>query len=137
VSRGFGYPGHISVCLSFSRGRFTILLIIALFSLAALAGLYLVFIGVRQHRGSLLIGLGHGGVATLALTLLVIDIIRDPVNHLLYNSATFLFALALTGGLFLLALREGKKPPPMVVVGLHAAIALIALALLLKGYLHS
>jgi hypothetical protein len=84
----------------------------------------------------LVLGLGHGGVASLALILLVIQIFREPANNILYNSAAFLFVLTLTGGLFLLALREERKPPPMVIVGLHAFIALTALALLIKGYLH-
>ena len=91
---------------------------------------------MRYHRGSLVLGLGHGGVASLALIMLLVYVFREPANNILYNSATFLFVLTLTGGLFLLALRDGRKPPPMIIVGLHAFLALTALTLLVKGYLH-
>jgi hypothetical protein len=113
-----------------------ILVVILLFSLAATIGLIMVFIGIRYRRGSLVLGLGHAGIASLALTLLVVQIFRERVHHLLYNDAALLFILTLLGGLVLLALRESRKPPPMIVVGLHAAMALFALLLLVAGYLH-
>jgi hypothetical protein len=112
-----------------------ILTVILLFSLAALIGAYIVFVGLRYHRGSLAMGLGHAAVASLGLTLLVIHIFHERVHHILYNDAAILFVLTLAGGLVLLALREGRKPPPMIVVGLHAAMALFALFLLIKGFL--
>jgi hypothetical protein len=109
---------------------------ILLFALAAVVGLYIVFIGVRYRRGSLALGLGHGSIATLGLVLLIVGIFHEQVHHLLYNNAALLFVLALAGGLLLLALREGRKPPPMIVVGIHAAMALFALWLLVSGYIH-
>ncbi len=109
---------------------------ILILCLAAILGMSLIFIGVRYHRGSLALGLGHAGVAVSGLVLLVFAIFREPVRHILYNDAAFLFVLALTGGVLLLALREGRKPPPMPVVAMHAAMALIALFLLIYGYLH-
>lgn len=112
-----------------------ILSAILLFGLAAVVGLYIVVIGVRFRRGSLALGLGHAGLAITGLILLVVAIIRASAHYLLYNSAALLFVLTLAGGLVLLALREGRKPPPMVVVGIHAAMALFALYLLVKGYL--
>ncbi len=113
-----------------------IIFAILLFCLAAAVGMRLIFIGVRYHRGSLALGLGHAGIAISGLVLLVFAIFREPVRHLLYNDAAFLFVLALTGGVLLLALREGRKPPPMLVVSLHAGMALFALLLLIYGYLH-
>jgi len=110
-----------------------ILSAILLFGLAVAFGLSLVVMGVRYHRGSLALGLGHAGVAVLALSLLVIQIFREHAR-LLYNDAALLFFLTLAGGIVLLAVREGRKPPPMVVVGMHAAMALVALYLLVKGY---
>jgi len=112
-----------------------ILSAIILFSLAALLGVYIIFIGLRYQRGSLAIGLGHAGLGILGLVLLVVAIFRTPAHHLLYNNAALLFVLTLAGGLVLLALREGRKPPPMVVVAIHAVIAIFALYLLVKGYL--
>jgi hypothetical protein len=111
-----------------------ILFAILLFGLAVTFGLSLVVMGVRYHRGSLALGLGHAAIAVLALSLLVIQIFREHA-HLLYNDAALLFFLTLAGGVVLLAVREGRKAPPMVVVGMHAAMALVAFFLLLKGYM--
>ncbi|MEJ2345621.1 MAG: hypothetical protein P8076_05480 [Gammaproteobacteria bacterium] len=110
-----------------------ILSAILLFGLAVAFGLSLIVLGVRYHRGSPALGLSHAGIASLALSLLVIQIFRDH-TRLLYNDAALLFFLALAGGIVLLAVREGRKPPPMVVVGMHAAMALVAFFLLVKGY---
>jgi len=108
---------------------------ILLFAVAVVFGLSLVVLGVRYRRGSLALGLGHAGVAALALVLLVIQIFRGQ-TVLLYNDAALLFSLTLIGGLVLLALREGRKPPPMVVVGIHGALGVVAFSLLVVGYMH-
>jgi hypothetical protein len=110
--------------------------VILLFCLAASLGLYMVYIGIRFRRGSLALGLSHAGIASLALTLLLVHLFRAQVHVMLYSDAAILFVMTLAGGLVLLALREGRKPPPMIVVGLHAAMALFALFLLVLGYSH-
>lgn len=114
-----------------------ILAAILLFCLAAALGLWLVVLGVRYRRGSRALAAGHAGVALLGLILLGKHIFSSPVQ-MLYNNAALLFILALSGGLILLALRMGnhehRSPPPMFGVGLHAAMALLALLLLVWGY---
>lgn len=116
-----------------------ILAAIVLFCLAVVLGLSLVVLGVRYRRGSRTLAAVHGGVALLGLILLGNHIFSSPV-HIPYNSAALLFVLALFGGLVLLALRIGeheqRSPPPMMGVILHAAMALLALLLLIWGYLH-
>lgn len=109
---------------------------ILLLGLASVFGLRLIFIGVRYHRGSLALGLGHAGIAVSGLALLLLYLFHERAHHPLYDEAAILFVITLTGGLLLLALREGRKPPPMIVVGLHAVIALFALFLLVTGYIH-
>lgn len=112
---------------------------IVLFCLAAALGLWLVVLGVRYRRGSRALAAGHAGLALLGLVLLGRHIFSSPV-HILYNNAALLFVLALFGGLVLLALRIGDRehhsPPPMVGVALHAAMAVVALLLLVWGYMH-
>jgi hypothetical protein len=114
-----------------------ILAAIVLFCLAVLLGLWLVVLGMRYRRGSLVLAAGHAGVALLGLGLLGNQVFTGPV-HKLYNVAALLFVLALFGGLILLLLRistrEYRTPPPMFVVSLHAVMAMIALLLLLLGY---
>ena len=112
---------------------------IVLFCLAAVLGLWLVVLGMRYRRGSLVLAAGHAGVALMGLGLLGNQIFAGPV-HTLYNVAALLFVLTLFGGLVLLVLRistrEYRSPPPMFVVSLHAAMAMIALLLLVVGYTH-
>ena len=107
---------------------------ILLFSVAAIFGLWLTVIGARYRRSSVALRLGHAGIAALGLALLAVQIYRGPI-HILYNDAAGLFVLVIIGGMVLLALREGNTPPPMVVVGVHGGMALVALALVVVGYL--
>ncbi len=115
-----------------------ILAAIVLLCLAVVLGLWLVVLGMRYRRGSLVLAAGHAGVALMGLGLLGNQIFAGPV-HKLYNVAALLFVLALIGGLVLLVLRistrEYRTPPPMFVVSLHAVMAMIALLLLVLGYM--
>ena len=113
-----------------------ILYIILLFGLAVAFGVFLTVMGVRYQRGSMALGLTHAGIAVVALGLLTVQIFREATIHMFYNDAAILFVMAMAGGLVLLALRKGKEPPPMVVVGVHAVMALVALLLLIVGYTH-
>ena len=114
-----------------------ILVSIILFCLAVALGLFLVVLGMRYRRSSLVLAMGHASVALLGLGLLGQQVLDDS-THKLYNLATFLFVLALFGGLVLLAVRisqrEHRTPPLMFVVSLHAIMAVIALLLLVVGY---
>ena len=116
-----------------------ILAAIVLFGLAVALGLFLVVLGVRHRRGSRPLAAAHAGIALLGLSLLGMRIFDGP-THILYNDAALLFALALSGGLVLLAVRLGDRehhsPPSMIGVSLHAAMALAALSLLVLGYTH-
>lgn len=114
-----------------------ILYTIVLFGLAVTAGMFMIFMGLYYQRGSLVLGVSHAGIATLGLSLLLVYLFHNPRHNILYNDAALVFVMVFAGGLVLLALREGRKPPPMVVVGVHAAMALLALLLLVIGYMHS
>ena len=106
---------------------------IFLFSLAASLGLFLVVLGVHYHRSSLKIGLSHASIGLLAFALLIVQIVNGSINK--YNNVAALFmVLALTGGLMLFALREHNKPPPMVLVAIHAIMALVGLVVLFIGF---
>ena len=117
-----------------------ILAAIVLFGLAVALGLFLVVLGVRYRRGSRALAAVHDGFALLGLGLLGVQVFGGPVNFL-YNSAALLFVLALSGGLVLLAVRLGtrehRSPPPMFGVSLHAAMGLLALLLLVLGYVRA
>lgn len=117
-----------------------ILAAIVLFCLAVALGLYLVVLGVRHRRGSRGLAAVHAGFALLGLVLLGMQVFSGPINFL-FNSAALLFVLALSGGLVLLAVRIGtrehRSPPSMFGVSLHAAMGLLALLLLVLGYVRA
>lgn len=108
---------------------------IALISLAITLGLYLVYLGVRHHRGSLALAITHASLAIAGFAALMVYILNTLESYKLYNIVAFLFIMALIGGIVLFALREGKKPPAMFLVGLHALMGVIGLYLLVQGYL--
>lgn len=106
---------------------------IVLFSLAASLGLFLVVLGVRYRRRSAKIGFIHGGIGLLAFGLLIAQIVNGAINK--YNNvAALLMVLTLIGGFLLFALREHNKPPPMVLVAIHAGMALVGLLVLFLGF---
>lgn len=120
---GTFYPSGIQMILSS----------ILLFSLAASLGLFLVVLGTRYHRSSAKIGLIHASMGLLAFGLLIAQIVSGVINK--YNNvAALLMILALTGGFLLFALREHNKPPPMVLVAIHAGMALVGLLVLYIGF---
>jgi hypothetical protein len=113
-----------------------ILTVTLLFSLTALLGLFLVVLGIRYHRKSFTIGLVHAGTGLIAFGFLIYQIINHSINK--YNNvAALLMVLALTGGVMLFALREDNKPPPMVLVTIHAIMALAGLLILMLGFQNS
>lgn len=107
---------------------------IALFGLAVLIGMYMIYIGLRFRRGSIVLGASHAGIASTALIMLIVHLLHTPKHSIVYNDAALVFIMTLAGGLVLLALREGRRPPPMVVVGVHVVMALFGLMLLLIAY---
>jgi peptidoglycan/LPS O-acetylase OafA/YrhL len=110
-----------------------ILSIILLFSLTALLGLFLVVLGLRYRRKSLTTGLIHAGIGLIAFGFLISQIIDHPINK--YNNVTaLLMVLVLIGGGMLFALREANKPPPMMLVAIHAMMALAGLLVLTLGF---
>ena len=111
-----------------------IVITVLLFSLVILIGLYMAYQGLRHRTNPKVAALLHAGGATLAVIMLLTFIIRSPTKHMMYNLALTLFIMALLGGLVLLALRDGKRPPPMIVVALHALMGLIGYWFLLKQY---
>lgn len=107
---------------------------IASFVLAVVLGLALVVLGICHRRGSLPVAFAHVAAAIAGLMLLLMHIANSSTQRL-HNLAALLFVLALLGGFVLLALRINKReyrtPPPMIVVVMHAVLAVFALLLLL------
>ncbi len=111
-----------------------VLSVIFLFTLTALLGVAMVVLGVGYRRSSGALAMGHASLALLAFSLLVVHLLRSPIDKL-YNNAALLLFLGICGGVVLFLLRDGRKPPQMFVVGLHALMALAGLLLLVYGYM--
>jgi len=107
---------------------------IILLSLAATFGLSMVFIGARFQRSSLKLAMGHATFALAGLAFLGTQIYQGPINKY-NNGAALLLALALIGGGMLFALREKDKPPAMMLVLMHAIMAIAGLSVLILGQL--
>lgn len=112
-----------------------ILIAIFLASAVILAGMYMAYHGVRQRVCSRHLAFAHAAGALSTVILLAIAIFRLPVQHMFYNLALTLFIMALLGGLVLLGLRDGKRPPPIIVIILHALMGVIAYWFMVRGYL--
>jgi len=102
------------------------------FIVAMTGGGVLAIRGLRRQRVSLPMGLAHGALALTAVGLLAGRVFNGP-RVILFNSALLLFALAGVGGLLLFVFRLDKEAPPMVVIVLHALLAIAGLLLLITG----
>ncbi|MEJ2686567.1 MAG: hypothetical protein P8124_05030 [Gammaproteobacteria bacterium] len=102
------------------------------FIVAMTGGGVLAIRGLRRQRVSLPMGLAHGALALTAVGLLAGRVLNGP-RVILFNSALLLFALAGVGGLLLFVFRLDREAPPMVVIALHALLAIAGLLLLITG----
>lgn len=103
-----------------------------LLAIAATLGIVMVILGVRYHRSSFKLAMSHAVIAIGGLGFLATQIINGPINK--YNNvAALLLLLALIGGGMLFALREKDRPPAMIMVFIHASMALAGLVVLFLG----
>lgn len=105
-----------------------------LLSLAVAGGLAMAVLHIRRARVLFAWGLGHAALATAGIVLLAFGVVRESQSPAI-NSALLCFALAAVGGVFVLLFRLQGESPPGFMIGLHAAFAALALALLWIGIL--
>ena len=104
-------------------------LTIALFALAAVAGLVILKNWLTAANTSRTVIYAHGLVAAAALVLLLVQALRNPGGSL--RLSLLLFALAAIGG-FYLFLRDVKgRMSPLWVAFTHAAVAVSGFVVLL------
>ncbi|MCP1676862.1 amino acid transporter [Natronocella acetinitrilica] len=77
-------------------------------------------------------GITHGLIGISAVSLLIYRAFTGPEN-LWFNSAAFLFLLAVIGGGFAFLVRRRDESPILPVILLHAGVAGIAFLVLLGG----
>ena len=105
-------------------------LVAALLLIVAVSlGLYLVSVGIRQHKRLPALGLTHAALAICGFIALSLQIAADT-SVKLNNAAAFFLVLAIIGGLLVFALHEKGGRPSMPVVVLHAIMGSIGLILI-------
>lgn len=96
---------------------------------AVAIGIYLAFLGLRQHRRAPGLGLTHAALALSGITLLFTLIFTGPSDKL-NNVAAMMLFFALVGGGMVFALHDKNRPPSMGAVIAHAIAGLVGITLL-------
>ena len=99
----------------------TVLLLVS----AVAIGMYLVFLGLRQHRRAPGLGLVHAALALSGIALLFTLIFTGPSDKL-NNVAAMMLFFALVGGGMVFALHDKNRPPSMGAVIAHAQEDVVA-----------
>jgi hypothetical protein len=104
-------------------------LILALFSMAALGGVFLATLRIREKPIPLPVGLIHGAVALTGLGTLMARVLRSDESMLApVAMAMFILAAVMGGALLTFHLLKYKLPLPLLV--LHGLAALAGIAVL-------
>lgn len=103
--------------------------VLILLGSAMILGLYLVYLGIRHHKGSSKLGLTHGALAVTGTSLLLTEIFTGATDKM-NNLAALFLVLAILGGGLVFALREPGKSPSMPIVVTHAIMGLIGAGIL-------
>jgi hypothetical protein len=105
---------------------------VILFAIAALGGLVLGVMGLRQRDLPMWLSLIHGVVAAAGLVTLIVGVVQGNVG-LLPIVALILFLIASLGGFLLFSYHVRGKQHPKGLIIIHALAAVIAFVLLLIG----
>ncbi|MCC5858411.1 MAG: hypothetical protein JJT90_09665 [Ectothiorhodospiraceae bacterium] len=108
------------------------ILIVLVFLAAMFLGGTTYLLGHRRGRAHPVPGAAHGLLVLTGVGLLLHRILTGPEN-LWFNSALFLFILALIGGGFAWLVRDRGEAPILPLVLLHAVTGVVAFLLLLAG----
>lgn len=111
-----------------------LILSVILFAVAALGGLVLGVLGLRQRDLPMWLSLIHGVVAAAGLITLILGVVQGNAGSLVIISL-ILFLIAALGGFVLFSYHLRKRPHPKGLIVIHALVAVIAFVLLLLGIL--
>ena len=107
---------------------------IACFALAALGGAVLGYLQLKRANAPLGLALLHGLLAVVGVILLIMSISQGAAGNVLM-AALVLFLVAALGGLALFTIHLRRRPLPVMLIVLHALIAVAAFVALLVGVL--
>lgn len=107
---------------------------VILFAVAALGGLVLGVLGLRQRKLPMWLSIVHGAVAAAGLITLIFGVVQGNAGSLPIISL-ILFLIAAIGGFVLFSYHLRRKPHPRGLILIHALAAVIAFVFLLIGIL--
>ncbi|MFD2445478.1 hypothetical protein ACFSO7_16060 [Bacillus sp. CGMCC 1.16607] len=107
---------------------------VVLFAVAALGGMVLGVLGLRQRDLPMGLSIIHGVVAASGLICLILAVVQGGVG-VLPLIALILFIIAALGGFVLFSYHLRRKPHPKGLIVIHALAAVIAFVLLVIGIL--
>lgn len=107
---------------------------VVLFGLAALGGVALAGMRLKNKELPMPLALTHGAVAATALVFLLVAVLRGETTGI-GTAALVVFVVAALGGFYLFSFHLRKKPIPVPAMLLHGLAAVAAYALLLLGVL--
>jgi hypothetical protein len=99
-----------------------IYLAIALFAVSAALGLTILIKWLTKKNASKAVVFSHGGIAALALVLLIVYAIQHP-DHFPKVSIG-IFVIAALGGFYMFFRSMNNKTSPLVIAFVHALLAL-------------
>lgn len=102
---------------------------IALFALAAVAGLTILVSWLNKKNASRTVIYAHGLLAAVALVLLAVFSYNHPENFPKFS--LLFFIVAALGGFYMFAQDMRGKSSPMALAGLHALLAVGGFVMLL------
>ena len=108
-------------------------LLVILFGVTALGGAFLGTLRMRKTAFPVFISFGHGALAALCVTLLLLQVINYEVNIFIKLSA-LLFLCAAMGGLFAVSFHLRGKDLPRGILFSHAGLAIVAFLFLITGH---
>ncbi len=107
--------------------------VLALFGAGFAVALFVVVAGRRRRRGYPVLAGVHALLMVSAVSVLAARVFSGP-RSLPYNSALFLFVIALIGGALIPVLKKPGEPPLLPLVFIHGAMAVAAVTVLILGF---
>lgn len=106
-------------------------LALILFAIAALGGLALLILRIRDGNLPMSLALAHGAFAGAGLVLLILAIVNAGAGTMA-TLPLILFAAAAIGGFFLFSFQLRGQIIPVFFVLVHGVVAVLAFVILLK-----
>ncbi len=103
---------------------------VILFGIAALGGMALAAMRLKEKELPMPIALAHGAVAATALVILLVAVTGGGMTGLA-TASLVIFVIAALGGFYLFSFHLRKKPIPIPVMFVHGLAAVAAYVLLL------